>query len=58
MVRHGHTYSPRPEQAALYDQLYRKVYRKLYSRLKPLYREIRAIVNYPERASDERPEDF
>ena len=53
MVRPGHTYTPRPEQAALYDQLYRRVYCKLSRRLQPLYRQIRAIVNYPEHASDE-----
>ncbi len=57
MVRHVHTYTPDPGRADLYDKLYRKVYRKLYKRLKPLYREIRSIVNYPERASDERPEE-
>jgi sugar (pentulose or hexulose) kinase len=57
MVRSGLVYEPRPEQAALYDKLYRKVYRKLYSRLRPLYQEIRSIVNYPEHADDERPED-
>lgn len=56
MVRHGHVYRPRPVESALYDRLYRKVYRKLYARLKPLYREIRSIVNYPERASDEHPD--
>jgi len=55
MVRHGRTYQPRPEQAALYDRLYSKVYCRLYRRLKPLYQEIRAIVNYPEHAEDERP---
>lgn len=53
MVRHGHVYRPRPAEAALYDQLYRRVYRKLYARLRPLYQEIRSIVNYPARASDE-----
>jgi len=55
MVRHGRTYIPRQAEAELYDRLYRRVYLKLYRRLSPLYREIRAIVNYPERASDETP---
>ncbi|BDU75514.1 FGGY-family carbohydrate kinase [Mesoterricola sediminis] len=55
MVRHGRAYAPRPEVAGLYDRLYRRVYLRLYGRLSPLYREIRAIVNYPERAADEVP---
>jgi sugar (pentulose or hexulose) kinase len=53
MVRHSRVYRPRPAEAALYDRLYRNVYKKLYARLKPLYAEIRSIVNYPELASDE-----
>ena len=57
MVRPGRTYTPRPEQAALYDQLYRRVYLRLSRQLQPLYRQIRSIVNYPEHASDEEAED-
>jgi sugar (pentulose or hexulose) kinase len=57
MVRAGCVYRPRPEQAALYDQLYRRVYRKLYHQLRPMYEDIRSIVNYPARASDEPAED-
>ncbi|MDR3669955.1 MAG: FGGY-family carbohydrate kinase [Holophaga sp.] len=57
MVRVGRIYAPRPRQAALYDKLYRRVYRELHGRLQPLYREIRSIVNYPERASDEPADD-
>ena len=53
MVRPGRTYAPRPGQALLYEQLYRKVYLRLYSSLRPLYDEIRSILDYPERASDE-----
>lgn len=53
MVRHGRVYRPRPAEAELYDRLYRRVYRRLYARLKPLYQEIRSIVNYPAKASDE-----
>ena len=53
MVRHGRIYTPRPDQVALYDQLYRRVYLKLYARLRPLYQEIRTILNYPQRAGDE-----
>jgi sugar (pentulose or hexulose) kinase len=58
MVRPGPTYAPRPAEAALYDQLYLKVYRKLSHTLQPLYRQIRSIVNYPERASDEHPDEL
>ena len=53
MVRPGRVYSPRPAQTALYDQMYREVYRPLHPRLQPLYRRLRAILNYPERAADE-----
>ena len=53
MVRSGRTYAPRPEQARLYEQLYRRVYLKLYPGLRPLYDDIRSILNYPERASDD-----
>jgi hypothetical protein len=57
MVRVSQVYRPRPDQSALYDKLYRRVYKKLYDRLHPLYQEIRSIVNYPERATDEPADD-
>jgi sugar (pentulose or hexulose) kinase len=40
-------YHPNPETTALYQKLYKKVYRRMYRRLKPLYKQIRNIVNYP-----------
>jgi sugar (pentulose or hexulose) kinase len=53
MVRPGRSYQPSPGHAALYDQLYRQVYRQLYGRLRPLYQQIRTILNYPECAADD-----
>lgn len=53
MVRYGRTYRPDPRNVELYEQLYQRVYRKLYARLHPLYDELRDILNYPERATDE-----
>ena len=41
------TYVPNRENMEIYEQLYKKVYGKLYRRLKPLYQNIRSIVNYP-----------
>lgn len=55
MVRPGRTYTPRPEQVALYEQMYRQVYRRLYGRLEPLHHALRAILNYPERPSNDPP---
>lgn len=40
-------YEPNPEISKVYENLYNKVYRKMYRRLKPLYKQIREIVNYP-----------
>lgn len=54
MVRYGRTYRPDPQHTALYEQLYQRVYRKLFGRLHPLYDEIRTILNYPERATEDR----
>ena len=54
MVRYGRTYRPDPQHRALYDQLYQRVYCKLFGRLQPLYDEIRAILNYPERATEDK----
>ncbi len=41
------TYEPNPENVEIYSRLYKKVYKRLYRRLKPLYYQIRNIVNYP-----------
>jgi len=55
MVRYGKTYTPRPANVELYQRLYAKVYLRIFGRLQPLYEEIRSILNYPERATDELP---
>ncbi|MDR2853066.1 MAG: FGGY-family carbohydrate kinase [Burkholderiaceae bacterium] len=41
------TVLPDAEHQALYNQLFSRVYQPLYARLRPLYREIRAITGYP-----------
>jgi sugar (pentulose or hexulose) kinase len=40
-------FEPNPKSSKLYSNLYQKIYSKMYRRLKPLYRDIREIVNYP-----------
>jgi sugar (pentulose or hexulose) kinase len=47
MTRIRDVFEPDPGRQARYDALYRRVYLKLYRRLKPLYKEIRAITGYP-----------
>jgi hypothetical protein len=42
-------FEPGTAAANLYDDLYRSVYLPMYDRLRPLYREIRRITNYPPR---------
>ncbi|MFO7844156.1 MAG: FGGY-family carbohydrate kinase, partial [Bacteroidales bacterium] len=49
MCRVGETYSPKPENRAIYKKLFNKVYKKMYKRLKPLYQDIRDITNYPKK---------
>ena len=49
MVHLGELVEPDPDRHCLYDQLYRRVYRQMYDRLKPLYKDIRAITGYPPR---------
>lgn len=49
MTRVGRVFEPQAEHARTYDQLYRRVYLRMYRRLKPLYRDIRAITGYPSR---------
>jgi len=52
MVRPGQVYVPDPARAALYDRLYRRVFLGLHRRLRPLYRELRSIFNYPEHPAE------
>lgn len=40
-------FEPNKQTSEMYSKLYRKVYHKMYKRLKPLYKHIREIVNYP-----------
>ena len=47
MTRLGRVFEPDPEPRAVYDDLYHRVYRHLYSKLKPLYRQICDITDYP-----------
>ncbi len=47
MCRVSEVYHPIPENRDIYAQLYQKVYSKMYRQLKPLYEDIRGIVNYP-----------
>lgn len=49
MCHIGETYQPIPKNVKVYDQLFNRVYRKMYSRLKPLYNDIRDIINYPKK---------
>jgi sugar (pentulose or hexulose) kinase len=49
MVRHQDRFDPDPEIAEVYHQLYTRVYLGLYKILKPVYQEIREILNYPEK---------
>jgi sugar (pentulose or hexulose) kinase len=53
MVRYGRTFKPRAEHVALYDQLYTRIFKRIFPRLSPLFEDLRAILNYPERADDE-----
>jgi sugar (pentulose or hexulose) kinase len=47
MVHVGEVRDPNLADHARYDELYRRVYRPMYGRLRPLYREIRRITDYP-----------
>jgi len=49
MCRIGETYEPIPENVQVYDQLFNRVYRRMYRKLKPLYNDIRDIINYPKK---------
>jgi sugar (pentulose or hexulose) kinase len=47
MTHNGDSFEPNKEHHELYDQLYNNVYRKMYNGLKPSYKMIRKITNYP-----------
>lgn len=49
MCRTKEIYTPKVENADIYKQLFKKVYRRMYGKLKPLYRKIRKITDYPEK---------
>ena len=45
MTRIGRIFEPNPHTQEIYDKLYHRVYQQMYRRLKPLYEELRKIVN-------------
>ncbi len=45
MTHLGDTFEPHPERHALYSELFERVYKRMYQKLKPLYKEIRDIIN-------------
>ncbi len=47
MTRISKTYEPDPENSKVYNELFEKVYMKMYKKMKPLYEDIRSIINYP-----------
>ena len=47
MTRVSKIYEPNPENSKIYKELFEKVYMKMYKKMKPLYKEIREITNYP-----------
>lgn len=49
MKVYQHEFRPRQQASALYRELFERVYRRMDRALGPLYREIRDIVNYPQR---------
>ena len=49
MVHIGETYHPIPKNRDIYQKLFNNVYLKMYKKLRPLYNEIRDIINYPEK---------
>jgi sugar (pentulose or hexulose) kinase len=44
MTRPGEVFAPNHRTHVMYDELYRRIYLRLYARLKPFYKDIRAIV--------------
>ncbi|MGD9677840.1 MAG: FGGY-family carbohydrate kinase [Vulcanibacillus sp.] len=47
MTRVGKVFHPNPTAVKMYDDLYKNVYLKMYKNLKPLYKSIQSITNYP-----------
>jgi sugar (pentulose or hexulose) kinase len=47
MTHSGDIFAPNAKHHAMYEQLYNNVYRKMYKGLKPSYKMIRKITNYP-----------
>ena len=44
MTRPGDVFEPNHRTHVMYDELYRRIYLRLYARLKPFYKDIRAIL--------------
>ncbi len=47
MVRIKETFTPRPDNAKIYDRLFYEVYKKIYPALSPLHSKIAEITGYP-----------
>ncbi len=47
MVRVKETFTPREENARIYDRLFNEVYTKIYPTLSPLHYKIAEITGYP-----------
>jgi len=47
MTRLRDVFEPIPRNSEIYHELFEKIYLKMYERLKPLYDDIRDIINYP-----------
>ena len=47
MVRVEQTFTPREENARLYDRLFNEVYKRVYPTLSPLHNRIAEITGYP-----------
>jgi sugar (pentulose or hexulose) kinase len=47
MTRISRTYEPDRENSKIYNELFNKVYMNMYKKMKPLYEDIRSIINYP-----------
>ena len=47
MTRISKVYEPDSENSKIYKDLFEKVYMRLYKKMKPLYKDIRHITNYP-----------
>lgn len=49
MVHYDKVFNPDVKHVDLYKHLYERVYKKIYPSLEHLYKEIRDIINYPEK---------